>query len=180
MPGEAGTQLLSEMAKAGIQVRVLTNSLAATDEKSVHIGYAKRREALLRAGVQVLEIKPEASSIVQRGGEIGHGAKAGLHAKTHTADGRVIFVGSFNLDPRSALLNTEMGPVIDSADIAAQLSAGFDRAYPSLAYRVWLAEDGSLRWEDGTGKVHDTNPQTGWFERAAVRVGTWLPIDWLL
>jgi putative cardiolipin synthase len=117
---------------------------------------------------------------VQRAGDVGRNSKAGLHAKTYTVDGRVIFVGSFNMDPRSSLLNTEMGLVIDSAIFAKQLSAAVDRAYPSLAYRVSLAEDGSLRWEDGTGKVYDTDPGSGWFERAIIRIGTWLPIDWLL
>jgi putative cardiolipin synthase len=180
VPGEEGTKALSDLAKSGVRVRIVTNSLAATDEKSVHIGYAKHREELLRAGVQLLELKPDASSILERASEIGRGSKAGLHAKTYTADGRIIFVGSFNMDPRSALLNTEMGLVIYSAAMATRLSESFDRAYPSSAYRVSLAEDGSLRWEDGTGKIYDADPGSDWFERALIRIGTWLPIDWLL
>ena len=180
VPGKLGTQALIDLAKSGVRVRVITNSLAATDEKSVHIGYVKHREELLRAGVQLFELKPEASAIVKRAGDIGRGAKAGLHAKTYTLDGRALFVGSFNMDPRSSLLNTEMGLVIDSPTLSAQLSAAVDRAYPSLAYRVTLADDGSLRWEDGTGKVYDIDPDSAWFDRAAVRMGTWLPIDWLL
>ena len=130
--------------------------------------------------MQLLELKPEAAPVVQRASEVGTSAKAGLHAKTYTADGRVIFVGSFNLDPRSALLNTEMGLVIESATMATQLSAAFDRAYPSSAYRVTLAEDGGLRWEDGSGKVYDTDPQSTWYRRAIIHIGSWLPIDWLL
>ena len=163
-----------------MRVRVITNSLAATDEKSVHIGYAKRREGLLRAGVQLFELRPEASPIVQRAGDVGRGSKAGLHAKTYAVDGRVIFVGSFNMDPRSSLLNTEMGLVIDSVSMATQLSQRVDQAYPASAYRVSLAEDGSLRWEDGSGKVYDADPGSGWLERAFIRIGTWLPIEWLL
>ena len=73
-----------------------------------------------------------------------------------------------------------MGLVIDSPALARQVSPAVDRAYPSLAYRVSLAEDGSLRWEDGTGKVYNTDPGSRWFERAIIRIGTWLPIDWLL
>jgi cardiolipin synthase C len=180
VPGKLGTQALIDLAKSGVRVRVITNSLAATDEKSVHIGYVKHREELLRAGVQLFELKPEASAIVKRAGDIGRGAKAGLHAKTYTLDGRALFVGSFNMDPRSSLLNTEMGLVIESPSLAAQLSAAVDRAYPSLAYRVTLADDGSLRWEDGTGKVYDTDPDSAWLDRAAVRMGTWFPIDWML
>jgi putative cardiolipin synthase len=73
-----------------------------------------------------------------------------------------------------------MGLVIESATMATQLSAAFDRAYPSSAYRVTLAEDGGLRWEDGSGKVYDTDPQSTWYRRAIVHIGSWLPIDWLL
>jgi putative cardiolipin synthase len=180
VPGKAGTEALSALAKRGVRVRVLTNSLASTDEKSVHSGYLKHRKALLRAGVQLLELKPDASAIKRRAGEIGRGSKAGLHAKTYTVDGRSIFVGSFNLDPRSAKLNTEMGLVIDSATMAEALSSAVDKAYPASAYRVSLDEKGNLQWEDGTGNVFHSDPGSSWFERASVEIGSWLPIDWLL
>jgi putative cardiolipin synthase len=180
VPGEAGTAALSALVKRGVQVRVLTNSLASTDVKSVQSGYVKHRGALLRAGVQLFELKPDAGTIERRSGEIGRGSKAGLHAKTYTVDGRAIFVGSFNMDPRSTKLNTEMGLVIDSATLAARLSADVDKAYPDLAYRVSIGPDGRVMWEDGTGKVYDTDPGSAWFERAIVRIGSWLPIDWLL
>lgn len=180
VPGAAGTEALTALVRRGVRVRVLTNSLASTDVKSVQSGYLKRRDDLLRAGVQLLELKPDASSIKGRAGEIGHGSKAGLHAKTYTVDGRAIFVGSFNLDPRSARLNTEMGLVIESGKMAAQLSSAVDKAYPDLAYRVSIGPDGNTVWEDGTGKVHDTDPGSGWLERALVRFGSWLPIEWML
>jgi putative cardiolipin synthase len=180
VPGEAGTAALTALAKRGVRVRVLTNSLASTDVKSVHAGYIKHRKELLRAGVQLVELKPDASTIERRAGKIGRGSKAGLHAKTYTVDGRAIFVGSFNLDPRSTELNTEMGLVIDSAQMAERLSSDVAKAYPDLAYRVTIDPDGNLLWEDGTGKVYNTDPGTGWFDRAIVRIGSWLPIDWLL
>jgi putative cardiolipin synthase len=109
VPGETGTESLVDLARHGVRVRVLTNSLAATDVTPVHAGYAKRRPALLKGGVQLFELKPEASSILKRAHEVGSSAKAGLHAKTYAVDDRAIFVGSFNLDPRSSKLNTEMG-----------------------------------------------------------------------
>ena len=180
VPGDAGTQALAALVQRGVQVRVLTNSLASTDVKSVQSGYLKHRDALLRAGVQIYELKPDAGSIEHRAREIGHGSKAGLHAKTYTVDGRAIFVGSFNLDPRSARLNTEMGLVIDSAILARHLSSAVDAAYPGLAYRVTIGPDGDPRWEDGSGKVYATDPDTGWFERAVVIIGSWLPIEWML
>jgi len=180
VPGEAGTEALSALVKRGVRVRVLTNSLASTDVKSVHSGYIKHRKALLRAGVQLFELKPDASTIERRAGKIGRGSKAGLHAKTYTVDGRAIFVGSFNLDPRSAKLNTEMGLVIDSARMAERLSSDVAKAYPELAYRVSLDQNGDLQWEDGTGKVFHSDPDTNWIDRAVVEMGSWLPMDWLL
>ena len=180
VPGKAGTEALSALVKRGVQVRVLTNSLASTDVKSVQSGYVKYRDTLLRAGVQLFELKPDASSIERRAGEIGHGSKAGLHAKTYSVDGRAIFVGSFNLDPRSARLNTEMGLVIDSVSMAERLSSAVDKAYPDTAYKVSIGPDGNPAWEDGTGKIYDTDPGSGWFERAIVRMGSWLPIEWML
>ncbi len=115
VPGKFGTEALVALARRGVRVRILTNSLAGTDEVSVHSGYARRRKELLRAGVQLFEIKPTAAPILKRGEEIGKHSTAGLHAKTFAVDQRRVFVGSFNFDPRSAKLNTEMGLIIDSA-----------------------------------------------------------------
>ena len=180
VPGQQGTESLAAMSRRGVRVRVLTNSLAGTDEVSVHSGYAKRRKDLLHAGVQLLEIKPSAAPILQRGEEIGKHSTAGLHAKTFAVDHKKIFVGSFNFDPRSAKLNTEMGLVIESPSLARRLSAVLDNASPALAYRVTLEPDGSLRWHDGLGATLDDEPETGWARRLKVRIFSWLPIEWLL
>ncbi len=180
VPGETGTESLVDLARHGVRVRVLTNSLAATDVTPVHAGYAKRRPALLRGGVQLFELKPEASSILRRAEEVGSSAKAGLHAKTYAVDGRAIFVGSFNLDPRSSKLNTEMGLIIDSATLAGKLSYVLEHAFPALAYKVTLGPDGDLRWADGTTEGIEVEPETRWFKRFMVRIASWLPGEWLL
>jgi len=180
VPGELGTEALVALAKRGVRVRVLTNSLAATDEISVHSGYERRRIALLRAGVEMYEIKPTAATIKVRAEEIGKHSKAGLHAKTFAVDGRAIFVGSFNFDPRSARLNTEMGLVIDSVPLAQRLSTMFDDASPALAYRVTLGADDVLQWHDGAGVTLTTEPESSWGQRTKVRIYSWLPIEWLL
>ncbi|HEY2558710.1 MAG TPA: phospholipase D family protein [Caldimonas sp.] len=179
VPGDGGTEALMALARRGVRVRVVTNSLAATDVISVHAGYAKRRGPLLRAGVELYELKPEAT-VEHRSVELGSSSKAGLHAKTYAVDQRAIFVGSFNLDPRSARLNTEMGLLIESGTLAKRLAGIVDAAYPGVAFRVTLAEDGTLRWADGTGKMFDVDPETGWWRRALVAIGSWLPIEWLL
>jgi putative cardiolipin synthase len=180
VPGDAGTQALTALAQRGVRVRVVTNSLAATDVIAVHAGYAKRRGALLRGGVELYELKPQPTSGERRAVEISGSSKAGLHAKTYAVDQRAIFVGSFNLDPRSARLNTEMGLLIDSSALAKKLAGTVDAAYPAVAYRVTLAEDGTLRWADGSGEVFDVDPGTGRWRRALVEIGSWLPIEWLL
>jgi cardiolipin synthase C len=180
VPGDAGTEALSALARKGVHVRVLTNSLAATDVMSVQSGYAKHRRALLQAGVELYELKPEASTIRQRAAETGRHSSAGLHAKTYAVDGREIFVGSFNLDPRSARLNTEMGLVIDSPGMARRLAQVVENSSPSLTYRLSLDAQGGILWHDGPDKVYTADPETGLLERCVVRIGSWLPIDWLL
>jgi len=180
VPGEHGTEALAALAGRGVRVRVLTNSLAASDQAWVHSGYERRRVALLRAGVDLYESKPGAAPIKARAAEIGSHSKSGLHAKTFAVDQRSVFVGSFNFDPRSAKLNTEMGLVIDSAPLSRRLSAMFDTASPSLAYRVTLAANGALQWHDGPDRTLDKEPEASWGQRAMARFCSWLPIEWLL
>jgi putative cardiolipin synthase len=190
VPGEKGTEQLSQLPARGATVRILTNSLAASDVAAVHAGYARRRAALLSAGVQLFEFKPDASQGKRhdqpRGERSGFAGSSGasLHAKTIAVDRQRIFVGSFNLDLRSVALNTEMGVVIDSPRLAAQLSDGLDRRLHEVAYKVVLLPEGRLQWIERTaagGEVrHDAEPNTGWFKRLGVGVLSVLPIEWLL
>jgi putative cardiolipin synthase len=186
VPGEDGTALLAELARSGVQVRVLTNSLASSDESVVHAGYMKRRGELLRAGVRLYELKPTANEQPRRvHGRFGAGKVAGLHAKTYAVDGERIFVGSFNFDQRSARLNTELGVVLDSRLGAAELAQVFDEDVPALAYELRLAPQGAeLLWLErgpsGQTIVHDVDPQTDWTLRFKVGFLAGLPIEWLL
>jgi putative cardiolipin synthase len=164
-----------------VRVRLLTNSLAATDVSAVHAGYAKRREALLRAGIELFELRPRyAGRPREEGTGVTGSSRASLHAKTFAVDGERIFVGSFNFDPRSAELNTEMGFVVDSALLATRLSGAFDAMFPSVAYRVVLDAEGRLRWLDGGVEPLRTEPGVGLLRRSLVRVLSWLPIEWML
>jgi putative cardiolipin synthase len=185
VPGAEGTAALAALASAGVKVRILTNSLAASDAKSVHAGYATRRQDLLRAGVRLYELKPTAAKELPEGGaRFGSSSSAGLHAKTFAVDGNRIFVGSFNFDQRSALLNTEMGLVIESPVLAQRLAAVFDAEVPMTAYEVRLTPDGrSLEWieQSASGeKRFDVDPGTSWFLRREVDLLSILPIEWLL
>jgi putative cardiolipin synthase len=183
VPGAHGADALAALARGGVRVRVLTNSLAATDVAPVHAGYAKRRETLLAGGVELLELRPSpgAGDAGGRTPSRPGASSASLHAKTFAIDGERVFVGSFNLDPRSAALNTEMGLVVDSPALARRLSAALDAMHPALAWRVERApEGGGVRWRDAGPAPIATEPGVGALRRAAVRALSWLPIEWLL
>jgi putative cardiolipin synthase len=179
VPMEDGTAVFQELARSGVRVRVLTNSLAATDVSAVHAGYAKRREALLEAGVQLFELQ-RAPGEAEEGRGLGGSSSASLHAKTFAVDGARAFVGSFNFDPRSARLNTEMGVVIESPALARGIAEWFDTRVPLLAYEVKLTDDGDLYWIERTEsgeKRHDTEPGAGFFLRSWVGFLSLLPIE---
>jgi putative cardiolipin synthase len=185
VPGDEGTESLAALARSGVKVRVLTNSLASAEAGVVHAGYAKRRHDLLRAGMQLFELKPTAvrESHYEKV-KTGSSSSAGLHAKTFAVDRSRVFVGSFNFDQRSAKLNTEMGLVIDNPSFARRMAEKFDTDAPRVAYEVRLGADGqSLEWieRSGSGETrHGTEPGTSWWQRFTVDFYSILPIDWML
>ena len=182
--GANGTRDLAAMAERGVDVRVLTNSLAATDVAAVHAGYAKRRKQLLKAGVKLYELQATRGELGDRhlAGPFGSSGSS-LHAKTFATDDQILFIGSFNFDPRSANLNTEMGFLIDSPELAQTMHANFKRDVPGHAYQVGLDAHGHLYWlrvENGGVQRFDAEPDSSWLRRVTVRVLSLLPIDWLL
>jgi len=183
VPGSTGVELFREWAARGVQVRVLTNSLEATDVAAVHAGYARRRRALLTAGIALFELRRSAGMPPSRGlGSTGSSGSS-LHAKTFAVDSSRVFVGSFNFDPRSAKLNTEMGFVIDNPALAHRIQTTFDERMPVDAYEVRLSDDRQLYWlETRQGQLvrHDKEPGTSFWQRAGVWLLSHLPIEWLL
>ena len=189
VPGAEGTQALLALARRGVRIRILTNSLAATDVGPVYAGYARYRRELLLGGVRLFELAPSSLPPArQRDSARGPGGSGGssgasLHAKTFCVDRQRIFVGSFNLDPRSARLNTEMGVVLESPRLAAQLGTAFDAEVPAQAYEVRLAPDGAMEWVERTGAgevVHTSTPGVGPLRMLWIGVLGILPIEWLL
>lgn len=184
VPSKRAAQGLVDIAHNGAKVRVLTNSLEATDVAAVHAGYAKWRHELLRAGVSLYELRRQWGPELPDSGRGRFGSSASsLHAKTFGVDGRSVFVGSFNLDRRSIDLNTEMGFVIDSPALAQRLGRTLDETIPGSAYEVRLDSDGKLYWlehTDGKTVRYDQEPGTTVWKRAGVKVLSVLPIDWLL
>jgi putative cardiolipin synthase len=201
VPARTGMLNFVRLAQSGVDVSILTNSLEATDVLAVHAGYAKRRAPLVQAGVKLYELKKSAVPPIDRSAfalsrprvlpgsrrpgsarGVSHGAS--LHAKTFAVDRERLFVGSFNFDPRSAALNTEMGLVMRSPRLATGLAQLFDEAIPAASYRVEFGPGRRLEWHerapDGTETVHATEPGTTRLQRFAVGALKLLPIDWLL
>ncbi len=182
VPGSRGLAQFRDLAGRGVRVRVLTNSLEANDVALVHAGYRKYRRRLLESGVELLELKARANPANRPAGRTGIGSSgSSLHAKTFSADGGMIFVGSFNFDPRSVWLNTEMGLVIESAQMAARMHAMMGEELVDLAYRVRLDASGRMLWEDSeTGAVFRHDPNSTPIKRGLIRAIGLLPIEWLL
>jgi putative cardiolipin synthase len=182
VPTARGVAFFSELVRSGVRVRVLTNALEATDVPAVHAGYARWRKPLLAAGVQLFELKRMAALPAVRERGLGGSSDSSLHAKTIVIDGARVFVGSFNFDPRSARLNTELGFVIESPALAARMMDRFNTRVPALAYRVEQGDDG-LRWIEQSAEgvvVYRSEPHTGFWQRLGVSLLSLLPIESLL
>ena len=184
IPGRIGAAALSDWAGQGVTVSVLTNSLEATDVSAVHAGYVKYRNELLKAGIGLFELRRE-TGVPGGHGRLGlaGSSASSLHAKTFSVDGRHIYVGSFNFDPRSALLNCEMGLVVEDAALAGELDKAFADTVPAAAWAVSLAEDDSLLWhgqEEGRTITRRDEPGGSVLRSVLLTVIGWLPVEWLL
>lgn len=150
VPGASGVALLCAVTGRGVWVRILTNSLVSTDVPVVHAGYARYHPQMLACGVELYEMRP--SGLAALPTRIGLSSGASLHTKAVVIDGEAVFIGSMNLDPRSARLNTEVALRIDSQELGQQLVALFNEATMlDKAFRVGLDESGNvnapLHWD---------------------------------
>ena len=183
VPAKQGSALFRRLANEGKEVAVLTNSLAATDVVPVHAGYAKYRKPLLLAGISLYELKPQATVVTKNHGGIIKSSGASLHAKTFIIDNKTLFVGSFNMDPRSAALNTEMGFVFNSEEMARYLADNMKQKQMEYSYKVSKTPKGKLHWEtleDHQIVEFDDEPHSTVWARIGVWICSLLPIEWLL
>lgn len=167
VPLKSGVEGLAALQKSGIDVIVVTNSLAANNQFTVHGGYAPARKPLLEAGVTIYEVRPDADVA---GTEFidASGAKATLHTKAFVVDDRETFIGSFNFDPRSANINTELGVIIRDPELARVFSERAKKVLPEQAYELFLNDKGQIRWRGyrgGEEVVYDKEPETTWGQR---------------
>lgn len=185
VPTKDGVNTLVELAEAGIDIKILTNSFDATDVTAVHSGYSQWRPSLLRAGVKIYELKSTASE-EKRENKLWKArsqSSTSLHAKTFAVDDYQVFIGSYNVDPRSANINTEMGVIINDEELAKQLHSALSDDLLGQAYEVKLLENGSLQWhtvEAGEKVVYHSEPRVDISDHVWLAIMSWLPIDWLL
>lgn len=186
VPGKPGMAFFKQLRDRGVQVRIITNSLASTDVGIVHAGYMRYRKDLLRMGVLLYEMNSNLSRQERKAikeGSIGR-SKSSLHTKCFVLDRETAFIGSLNLDPRSIVQNTEIGVVLKSEPIAGYIADTFDRHINQVAFQLELQKDKNgvdrLIWHglvDGEKQTFNHDPYTGFWQRMGVGFMRILPIE---
>ena len=190
VPEEKGEQHLSQMAQQGVQVRVLTNSFKANDVALVHAFYAKYRKDLLKNGVELYEFLPAIPEALQNKNNVEISkqlkvslkglSRSSLHAKMMALDDKQVFIGSFNFDPRSSNLNTEIGVILDSKPLANAVHSTMDQNLKKYAYKLVLDSNNKINWKYDTPEGMKTltkEPKMKWWQKAGVKMISWLPIE---
>jgi len=156
-----------ELRDRGVEVTVLTNSLASNNHSISHSGYAPARKPLLKMGVNLYELRANASIPGDESTGV-QDAKSTLHAKAFSVDRKRIFIGSFNWNQRSSNLDTELGVIIHSPQIATQMVERVSAALPAQSFEVFLNDDGNVRWkgqDNGQEVIVAKEPQTSFWHR---------------
>jgi putative cardiolipin synthase len=184
VPAKSELQLVHEQRMRNARVAILTNSLESAPELSAHAGYTHYRPQLLKEGVELFEVRSHLESTRGSGQSkrISAAGNYALHAKLLVFDREHLYIGSMNFDRRSHSLNTELGLIIDSAELAQQTVARFDAmTRPESAYSVRFSDPGEhLIWhcrEQGHDIDHNTEPARNSWQRLKVRLISFLPID---
>jgi len=179
VPQRQGVDFFSALVRKGVRVVILTNSLASTNHSSVYAVYARYRKPLLRQGVEVYELRPgNDNRVVDETG--ADPVPLTLHSKVAIVDSARLFVGSFNLDPRSLYINTELGVVVESPQMAASMASAGLEALQLSAYQLKLNSNGRLNWHftsRGQSLIATREPDTSLWRRFLTRLMGWLPIE---
>ena len=178
VPRKTGIEIFSELQARGVKVTIITNSLAANNHATVHGGYSPSRKPLLRNGIRLYEVRPDANVPGSEGFAAGE-AKATMHTKAFLVDRKEVFIGSFNFDPRSANLNTESGVLIRSERMARHFGDLIYSRLEKQTYEVFLNKDGDLRWrgfEDSQEVIYKNEPEATWGQRFAAGFMRIMPV----
>ena len=190
VPEKKGAKMLTDLAEDGIKVRVLTNSFKANDVAVVHAFYGKYRQDLLEHGVQLYEFLPalDKNDLDRHTEALAKKAKvnlkglsrSSLHAKLMALDEKQVFIGSFNFDPRSAYLNTEIGVLLNSPPLARAVHTTMDENLSKYAYKLVLDANKKITWQRQTPQgpvIYTKEPRMKWWQRAGIKMLSWLPIE---
>lgn len=188
IPGNEGMRLLKDLRRRNVRVRILTNSLESSEQLLAHSGYMHYRVPLLENGVELYEIRALLGNSKGSGQTeaISRHGNYSLHAKLFVFDRQKLFIGSMNFDQRSMHINTEIGLIIDSSELASQLVARFEAmVQPVNAYQLVLHANGTggragLVWrtQEGTNSVElDREPARSDWQRAEVNFISLFPLD---
>jgi phosphatidylserine/phosphatidylglycerophosphate/cardiolipin synthase-like enzyme len=173
VPGKDGMDMMRDLVSKGVSIRILTNSLASTDSPLVHTGYSRYRAPLLKLGIELSEVRPKLGQKRARFHPF-RSSNASLHAKALVIDQRTVFIGSMNMDARSAHTNSELGLVIRSAEIARQVTSLLDDISADGSYRLQLVEHSDkIEWisgEAGSEKTWYTDPETTRLQRLSLKL----------
>ncbi len=184
--GKAGVEAARLNTDRGVRIRMLTNSLATNDVAAAHAGYARYREDLIRNGMELYELRPDADSVRKNGSLLASTSKASLHTKAIVIDKENVFIGSFNLDPRSISLNTEIVIRVESPEFAARVKEYMDvGTRPENSYRLILEPDPEtgderLVWVteiDGKEVRYYSDPEVGMWRQIGAWFMSLLPIE---
>jgi len=182
VPDYRHSALLTLSRERNITLALHTNSLATSYGGLVHWPYTDVREDLLGVGMAIRELKPATPPHARYAAADRTTAQRSLHGKTTVIDRRYVYIGSFNMDLRSINLNTEVGLVINSPELAQQIHSDIaaDMA-PENSWRLFLNDDGDLRWsDDASGEVYAVDPLAGAHLHAGEVIGRLLPIEDLI
>ncbi|MEP6549241.1 MAG: phospholipase D family protein [Gammaproteobacteria bacterium] len=173
VPGKDGMAMMRKLVDQGVSIRILTNSLASTDSPLVHTGYSRYRVPLLKMGVELSEVRPKLGQQRARFHPF-RSSNASLHAKALVIDQRTVFIGSMNMDARSAHTNSELGLVMRSAEIARQVTSLLDDLSADGSYRLQLVEHSDkIEWvsgEPGSEKTWYIDPETTRLQRFTLKL----------
>ncbi len=191
VPEKKGAERLKNLRADGVKVRVLTNSFQANDVPLVHAFYSKYRQDLLEHDVQLYEFlsRPDAENLNTNTKELAEKSKvslkglsrSSLHAKLMAIDEKQVFIGSFNFDPRSAYLNTEIGVLLNSPRLAKAVHYTMDENLSKYAYKLVLNADQQINWKiklsNGQTRIYPREPKIKWWQKAGVKFVSWLPLE---
>ena len=181
VPASNFSNYLSDKHKRGVTVEVLTNSMASTNQIAAFSGYARYRKDVIGSGTKLFEFKSDVAQFVIEEDIPGSSGNSGLHAKVMIFDRKRVFVGSFNLDPRSINLNTEIGLLVYSEELATQVAELIDEVIqPENSWQVTLDDEDELVWrgsKNGISVIHKSDPEAGGWRKFKTFIFSMLPIE---